>query len=119
MSEILAQISKSGTSIWLDDLSRERMVKGGKSRFLPDLIFQEFVVGVTTNPAIFSAAITNSTLYSDDIAALALKGNGAEEIIAELTTSDVARACDYFNDVYQRSDGVDRSEEHTSELQSH
>ena len=107
MSEILSLISKSGTSIWLDDLSRERMVKGGKSRFLPDLIAQEFVVGVTTNPAIFSAAITNSTLYSDDIAALALKGNGAEEIIAELTTSDVARACDYFNDVYQRSEGVD------------
>ncbi|NDE50810.1 MAG: transaldolase, partial [Actinobacteria bacterium] len=49
MNEILSQISRSGTSIWLDDLSRERMVSGGKSRFLPDLISQEFVVGVTTN----------------------------------------------------------------------
>lgn len=107
MNEILSQISRSGTSIWLDDLSRERMVSGGKSRFLPDLISQEFVVGVTTNPAIFSAAITQSSLYSSDISRLASKGKTSEEIITELTTSDVAQACDYFAETYERTSGVD------------
>ena len=32
MSAVLKSISEAGTSIWLDDLSRERMVLGGKSK---------------------------------------------------------------------------------------
>ncbi|NDG10064.1 MAG: transaldolase, partial [Actinobacteria bacterium] len=50
----LEKISNAGVSVWLDDLSRERMVKGGKASYLPQLIENDFVVGVTTNPAIFS-----------------------------------------------------------------
>lgn len=49
MSKTLAQISQAGTSIWLDDLSRERMIDNGKSRSLKSLIAEESVVGVTTN----------------------------------------------------------------------
>ena len=44
MSKTLAQISQAGTSIWLDDLSRERMIDNGKSRSLKSLIAEEFVV---------------------------------------------------------------------------
>jgi len=107
MHKILQQITESGTSIWLDDLSRERLVVDGKSRNLAGLIHQESVLGVTTNPAIFSAAIANSTLYADDIATLAKKGLGAEAIINELTTADVAQACDLFLPTYERTNGVD------------
>ena len=45
MSKTLAQISQAGTSIWLDDLSRERMIDNGKSRSLQSLIAEESVVG--------------------------------------------------------------------------
>ena len=107
MSEILTAVSKAGTSIWLDDLSRERMIVGGKSRHLSDLIDNESVVGVTTNPAIFSAAISQSSLYSDDIRVLAQHGHTAESIITELTTADVAQACDLFLPIYERTHGID------------
>ena len=103
----LAKISEAGVSVWLDDLSRERMVRGGKASYLPDLIDKDFVVGVTTNPAIFSAAIANSELYKSDVASLYGRGFGAEAIITELTTSDVRQACDLFLPVFERSEGVD------------
>ena len=107
MSKTLAQISQAGTSIWLDDLSRERMIDNGKSRSLKSLIAEESVVGVTTNPAIFSSSISQSSLYSDDLKALAAKGYSAEQIITELTCSDVAKACDLFREVFLASGGVD------------
>ena len=107
MTKSLADISAAGTSIWLDDLSRERMVKNGKARSLTDLIANEYVVGVTTNPAIFSASISGSDLYRDEISALSNSGADVEAIITALTTSDVRKACDLFMPVYQGSNGVD------------
>ena len=107
MSEVLNKISAAGTSIWLDDLSRERLISNGSARNLEMLIDRESVVGVTTNPAIFSAAISKSSLYADDIRELAKKGLNAEEIINELTTSDVIQACDLFLPTYESTSGVD------------
>ena len=107
MTAVLKSISEAGTSIWLDDLSRERMIDGGKSRHLSELIDTDYVVGVTTNPAIFSASISKSSLYSADIKKLAAQGHNAESIITELTTADVKQACDIFMPVYERSNGID------------
>lgn len=107
MSKTLSQITQAGTSIWLDDLSRERLIDNGKSRSLTSLITEECVVGVTTNPAIFSSAISHSSLYSDELKALASKGFSAEEIITELTCSDVTKACVLLRDVYRARDGID------------
>ena len=107
MSAILGEISNAGTSIWLDDLSRERMTIGGNARHLSDLIAHDHVVGVTTNPAIFSASISKSSMYSDDLKTLASQGLSAESIITELTTADVMQACDIFMPVFERSKGLD------------
>lgn len=107
MSKTLSEISAIGTSIWLDDLSRERMVAGGKARSLSELISNEYVVGVTTNPAIFSASISNSSLYHEEITQLSRTGADAEAIITALTTADVRNACDLFMPVYESSNGVD------------
>jgi len=63
------------------------------------------VVGVTTNPAIFKAAISDATEYASDIAAL--KGKSVEEVITKLTTDDVREACDLFASIYRSSKGVD------------
>lgn len=107
MSEVLREISEAGTSIWLDDLSRERMIDGGKSRHLSELISNDHVVGVTTNPAIFSASISKSSLYSNDLKKLASLGHNPESIITELTTADVIQACDIFAPVFERTHGID------------
>ena len=107
MHQILQDITAAGTSIWLDDLSRERLIANGKSRNLKLLIENESVLGVTTNPAIFSAAISQSDLYSADILKYSTSGLDAEAIINELTTADVSAACDLFMPVYERTSGVD------------
>ncbi|MFM8205661.1 MAG: transaldolase [Actinomycetales bacterium] len=103
----LEKVSKAGVSIWLDDLSRERLRRDGKATYLKELVDSSHVVGVTTNPAIFSAAISNSSLYKDDIVALAGKGLNPEEIITELTTSDVRNACEIFMPIFEKTNGVD------------
>jgi transaldolase len=101
MANALEHISEAGVAVWLDDLSRERL----KNNSLAKLIQEDSVVGVTTNPSIFSAAISKSDLYISDIT----KNNEktVEEIITTLTTDDVRNACDLFAQTYKDSNGVD------------
>jgi transaldolase len=98
-----AQLSDAGVSIWLDDLSRERLASGS----LQKLIDQKNVVGVTTNPSIFQAAITSGTDYDAKIAELAAQGASLEETIFEITTTDVADACNLFAPIAAATNGVD------------
>jgi transaldolase len=99
----LSQLSQAGVSIWLDDLSRDRLQSGS----LTLLIESSSVVGVTTNPSIFGAAISGSTLYREEILALKAKGKNTSEIVTELTTSDVRAACDLFTPIFHATHGVD------------
>lgn len=107
MTDRLVALSRAGTSIWLDDLSRDRLIDSSSPQSLTRLIAEKSVVGVTTNPAIFSQAISNSALYADDIKRLATEGKNAESIITHLTVDDVQRACDQLHDVFVDSHGVD------------
>jgi transaldolase len=95
------KVSNAGVSIWLDDLSRERIESGS----LAHLISSSSVSGVTTNPSIFSTAISKSSLYQQDI--FRLKNRTIEEIILELTTDDVRNACDLFKDTFAKSNKAD------------
>jgi transaldolase len=99
----LQAVSEAGVSIWLDDLSRDRLTNGS----LAELISGSHVVGVTTNPSIFSAAIKGSALYRDDLLALKSQGKSASEIVTALTTSDVSAACDLFLPTYEKSRHID------------
>ncbi|MDQ0821123.1 transaldolase [Arthrobacter sp. V4I6] len=97
------QLSDAGVSIWLDDLSRGRLATGT----LRKLIEEKNVVGVTTNPSIFHAAITTGHDYDALIAAKAAAGASVEETVFAITTSDVADACDLFAPVAAATKGVD------------
>lgn len=96
-------LSDVGVSIWLDDLSRERLNSGSLAR----LIQTHHVVGVTTNPTIFESAVGSGDAYEEQLAELAAKGADAEQAVFEITTSDVREACDLFADTYAASGGVD------------
>jgi transaldolase len=74
---------------------------------LAELIASSNVVGVTTNPSIFSAAIKGSALYKDDVLALKAKGESVNSIVTHLTTSDVKAACDLFLPTFHASNQVD------------
>lgn len=95
-------LSELGVSIWLDDLSRERIDTGN----LQDLIDNHHVVGVTTNPTIFQQAISGRTDYSPAIAESAAQGYGAEETVFNLMVSDVRDACDVFQPLFDATEGV-------------
>lgn len=96
-------LTDAGVSIWLDDLSRERINSGG---FL-SLIQEKNVVGVTTNPSIFASALKNGESYAAQVQALADGGASVDEAIFNITTDDVAQACDIFAEAAEKSDGVD------------
>jgi len=97
------KLSDLGVSIWLDDLSRQRLTSGN----LADLMSTHHVVGVTTNPTIFAAALSDGDSYRDQVAQLADRGVDAEEAVFEITSDDVRDGCDLFMDVYSSTGGVD------------
>lgn len=102
-NERTAALSAVGVSIWLDDLSRTRIESGQ----LAELAERLNVVGVTTNPTIFQNAIGSGIGYAGRIADCASRGLDAPSTITELTTADVADACDIFAGIYAASNGVD------------
>jgi transaldolase len=98
-----AQLSAAGVSIWLDDLSRERINAGG----LEKLIAERNVVGVTTNPTIFASALAKGEAYDDQVALLAKSGVSVTDAVFEITTDDVTRASDIFREIYDNTNGFD------------
>ena len=103
MTDKLAELSELGVSIWLDDLSRERMDSGN----LAGLIGDKHVVGVTTNPTIFAGALSGGAAYNDQVGELAARGADVDTAVREITTTDVRRAADLFREVHTATDGVD------------
>ncbi|KNC20423.1 transaldolase [Arthrobacter sp. RIT-PI-e] len=103
MTTPTADLSAAGVSIWLDDLSRERLNSGGFKRLIEDLD----VVGVTTNPSIFAAALKNGDSYATQVGALAEAGADVDQAVFDITTHDVAQACDLFAAEAKRTDGAD------------
>src|SRR3954447_1562115 len=102
-SQTLKQLSDAGVAIWLDDLSRERLVKGSLATLIRDM----HVVGVTTNPTIFQKAISGSEVYDEQIRDLARRGVDVGEALRAITTYDVRWGCDALRPAYDASDGVD------------
>jgi transaldolase len=98
-----AALSAVGTSIWLDDLSRDRITSGG----LEKLIAERNVVGVTTNPTIFASALAKGEAYDEQVAELSKAGKTVTEAVFEITTDDVANASDIFRAVYDSTAGRD------------
>lgn len=103
MTTPTAELSNLGVSIWLDDLSRERITSGS----LAQLIAEKNVVGVTTNPTIFAAALAKGDAYAAQVAELAAAGTEVNDAVFRITTDDVRTACDIFRPVYDATSGQD------------
>ncbi|MER7837850.1 transaldolase [Streptomyces sp. NPDC096040] len=99
----LKNLSDEGVSIWLDDLSRKRISTGN----LAELVATRNVVGVTTNPSIFQAAIGSGEGYEEQLADLAVRGVTVDEAVRMMTTADVRAAADILRSVHTSSHGVD------------
>ena len=103
MTDHLKDLTDAGVSIWLDDLSRERIETGN----LAELVKNDYVVGVTTNPSIFAAALAQGERYDDQVRELAASGADVDKTVFALTTTDVRNACDVLRPVFDATNGVD------------
>jgi transaldolase len=99
----LLKLEHFGQSIWMDFIRRGTIVSGE----LKQLIEEDGLGGVTSNPSIFEKAIAESHDYDEAIRALALEGKSVDQIYAALTVEDIQRTADLFRPVYDRLNGAD------------
>ena len=102
MSNRLAELSAQGVSIWLDDISRERLRSGN----LAALIADKHVVGVTSNPTIFQKALEKGDAYDEQVRDLATRDVALEESVRLLTSFDIRWGCDVMRPVFDRTNGL-------------
>ena len=103
MTDPLADLSGQGVSIWLDDISRERLRSGN----LQDLVDHKHVVGVTSNPTIFQKALEKGDAYDEQVRDLKLREIAVDGAIRYLMAYDIRWACDVLRPVFDATDGKD------------
>jgi transaldolase len=101
--DVLGQLSEAGVSVWLDDISRDRLRTGNLQMLIDDF----HVVGVTSNPTIFAKSLSSGSAYDDQIADLKIRGVTVEEASRSITTYDIRWGCDVLRPVYDRTGGLD------------
>lgn len=103
MGDAVRQLADEGVAVWLDDLSRKRLVTGN----LEALVRDRYVTGVTTNPTIFHQAIAGRDVYDEQLNELAALGLPAVEAVRLITAWDVRAACDALRGVHESTHGRD------------
>jgi transaldolase len=97
------QLHDLGQSLWLDNITRTMLDDGT----LAGYIGEHSVTGLTSNPTIFDNAIGSGHAYDEQIAELRGKGIEGEDLFFELALTDLKRAAEMFEPVYERTDEVD------------
>ncbi|RCJ42664.1 transaldolase [Nostoc minutum NIES-26] len=99
----LLEIKKCGQSIWMDNLSRD-IIQSGE---LKNLVENQGISGITSNPAIFEKAIAGNAIYDADIEAGIRAGLPTYKIYESLIFADIRNACDILRPVYEASNRLD------------
>ncbi len=99
MTDRLKKLADAGVAIWLDDISRTRLTSGN----LADLVANQHVVGVTSNPTIFAKAISDADSYNEQLRTLADGGADVEAAVRAMTSDDIRDACDVLLPAYENS----------------
>jgi transaldolase len=99
----LAELTELGVSIWLDDISRDRLTSGNLATLVRDM----YVRGVTSNPTIFAKALSSGSAYAGQVHDLAIRGVTVDEAARAITTYDIRWACDVLRPAFDQTDGVD------------
>ncbi len=103
MTNPLGQLAKAGQSVWFDQMER-KLVTTGK---LQQMIDEDDLRGLTSNPTIFEKAIGGSEDYDAQLRMLAAQGKSRDEIYDELVIEDISNAADVFRPVYDKTNGDD------------
>jgi len=103
-SNSMAAAYDIGQSLWLDYIQKSLL--DGE---LQQMIKQDRLMGLTSNPAIFEQAIANTNEYDDAIAQISAAQPGISELemFNQLAIPDIQAAADAFAQTYEETDGVD------------
>src|SRR3954447_4172420 len=93
----LQKLSKRGQSVWIDSLSRTMLESGA----LEQMMREDAVVGVTTNPSIFQKALAEGDAYDEQLREVAETEQDAKEIFLQLSAQDVDAALDLLAAVHE------------------
>jgi transaldolase len=99
----LHELSELGQSVWIDSLSREWLRTG----FLRNLMDEDAVVGVTSNPTIFQKAMSEGDWYDDQLREVLAEEDDLGEVFYRLAADDIREACDLMRRVWDVTEGQD------------
>jgi transaldolase/glucose-6-phosphate isomerase len=103
MPNPLAELAKTGQSVWFDQMERKLITTGKLQR----MIDEDDLRGLTSNPTIFEKAIGGSDDYDGQLRMLASQNKSRDEIYDELVIEDISKAADTFRPVYEKTKGGD------------
>ncbi len=100
----LKELLNYGQSMWLDYIRRDLFTSGK----LKQMIADDGLRGMTSNPAIFEKAIADSSLYDDMLKSLASRGDlDATGKFEQIAIRDIQDAADALRSVYDESNAHD------------
>ena len=99
----LKKLEALGQSVWYDYIRRDLLTGGD----LENLIREDGLSGMTSNPTIFQKAIAETELYDQDIRRLAGEEKSTFQVFEGLAVSDVRHAADIFRPAYDAKNGND------------
>jgi transaldolase len=99
----LLEIKNFGQSIWMDNLTRD-IIKSGE---LKDMVENQGICGITSNPAIFEKAIAGNKIYDADIEAGIRAQSPTYKIYESLVFDDIRNACDVLKPIHESTEGLD------------
>jgi transaldolase len=103
MNQRMRELSDQGVAVWVDSIARDWLEKGELRRLRDDF----GVVGVTSNPTIFQAALSSGSFYDDQLRHLAQQGLDAPTIFERLALDDIRSAAAELLEIHRSTDGED------------
>jgi transaldolase len=103
MASAIARLNDFSQSPWYDNLSRSLLLDGG----LQQLIGDDGIRGVTSNPTIFEKAMADGDVYDDGLRACAADGLSIRDSYWRLVVEDVGNAADLLRPVHEQTGGGD------------
>ncbi len=102
MASKWTELKAHGQSVWYDNVARPALESG----LLERLMREDGVTGGTSNPSIFSKAVTGSDLYDADIRR-AEESDSDDQIFEHVVVADIRRACDLMRPTWEETGGHD------------
>ncbi len=99
----LHELSERGQSVWIDSISRQWLREG----FLEQLMREDAVVGVTSNPTIFQKALAEGDWYDEQLRGVLGEVDDPKEVFYRLAVEDIKEACDMLRPVWDEGGGRD------------